>query len=535
MIDQGLRRFDHRGREYFAYGGDFGDTINDKQFCINGMFSPDREPHPCVAEIKYLQQPAAVRLPDASTRILLSHSNASALHVLLKIVNRYTFRDLGHLDWTWKLCLEYQPDVNICGNSILLENGNLVIDLTIWSNQLFNQGNMCTGEVFLNIEGRLCEDQPWAEKGHLLVGEQFPVKVEGPGVAEGPDRDAHEDKEVSPLQVAQDSSTIEVLRGPAAQSFLVVDKATGGIKSIKSDGVDLFSGRGMVPNLTRATTDNDRGGMELVLDFLHLKWAKPLFLTMNNRLFSYEMYWRDYGVSQEVPPSVKTVVTNILKDGLIEGDVKIEAIISIEASTGATLMTEHKTYTITQDGLVRVDVKLHCAQSLDGIPSLPRIGQAFSLKETFNRVKFFGRGPGENYPDRKEGSKMGTWSARPSEMGYSYIVPSENGSRSDCGWASFESDKEKLIVLGDPIGNHTFSFSALLHTSDDLQRALHINDLEERIDGKSPVHVMIDHRQMGLGGDLRYDSHANSVLGYSPQKLTLHLLAGFLACTLATL
>jgi beta-galactosidase len=120
-------------------------------------------------------------------------------------------------------------------------------------------------------------------------------------------------------------------------------------------------------------------------------------------------------------------------------------------------------------------------------------------------------------------------------MGYSYIVPSENGSRSDCGWVSFESDKEKLIVLGDPIGNHSFSFSALLHNSDELQRALHTNDLEERKDGRSPVHVMIDHRQMGLGGDLRYDYHANNVVEYSPQQLTHHLLAGSLACTLATL
>ena len=262
----------------------------------------------------------------------------------------------------------------------------------------------------------------------------------------------------------------------------------------------------MLPNFTRATTDNDRGGMELVLDFLHLKWAKPLLQGMNNRLFSYEMHWRDHGVSQEAPPSVKNVSTNVLNDGFVEeGDVKIEARISIESSTGTTLMTERKIYTITKNGLVHVDIEVNCAPSLDGIPSLPRIGQTFSLRESFNRVKFFGRGPGENYPDRKEGSKVGTWSAAPSEMGYNYIVPSENGSRSDCRWASFESHQEKLIVLGDSNGNNTFSFSALLHTSDDLQRASHTNDLEQRIDGKYPVHVMIDHRQMGLGGDLRYD------------------------------
>jgi hypothetical protein len=97
-------------------------------------------------------------------------------------------------------------------------------------------------------------------------------------------------------------------------------------------------------------------------------------------------------------------------------------------------------------------------------------------------------------------------------MGYTYVLPSENGSRSDCSWASFESDGGKFIVLGDSEGNNTFSFSALLHSSDDLHRAWHSNDLEQRRDGTHPVHVSIDHRQMGLGGDLRYDAQGGFVV-----------------------
>jgi beta-galactosidase len=75
MIDQGLRKVDEQtGREYFAYGGDFGDKINDKQFCINGNFSPDRVEHPAVSEIKYLPQPVSIEaMRDGATKIFVSY------------------------------------------------------------------------------------------------------------------------------------------------------------------------------------------------------------------------------------------------------------------------------------------------------------------------------------------------------------------------------------------------------------------------------------------------------------------------------
>jgi len=544
MIDQGLRRRDSNGREYYAYGGDFGDTINDKQFCINGMFSPVREPHPCVGEIKYLQQPAAICLPDGSSSIRVSHSNLSTLQVVLKVICRYTFRDLRHLVWKWRLCLEYQPEATICGNASFIDKDTLMIDLNPAATCLFSSASASTGEVFLDLDGGLAHDLPWASRGHVLVTEQFPLTVLGNEGVRVSEFDTRSGDALSSLRVTEDSSTIQVFRGSMVHSFVSIDKETGGIKSIASDSSDgnIFTGRGMLPNFTRATTDNDRGGMELVLDFLHLQWTRPLLQAVNDRLFSYEMHWRDHGLCQDAPPVIRSISTTVLYNGLARDDVKIESCISVKANTGKVVMEERNIYSITKDGRMKVDVEISCAKSLDGIPSLPRIGQTFSLNETFKRVKFFGRGPSENYPDRKEASKVGTWSALPSDMGYDYIVPSENGSRSDCRWVSFESDNGKLIVLADDDGDDetkTFSFSALLHTSDDLHQASHTNELEQRMDGTHPVHVTIDHRLMGLGGDVRYVRDGSIVKSKLTSREKLNLTAflrpaGLHACTHST-
>ena len=86
-------------------------------------------------------------------------------------------------------------------------------------------------------------------------------------------------------------------------------------------------------------------------------------------------------------------------------------------------------------------------------------------------------------------------------MGYSYIVPSENGSRSDCKWISFDSDDGGIVVVADAC--NSFSCSALLHSAEELHHAQHTCDLDPRKNGVHPIHVNIDHQLLGVGGDVR--------------------------------
>jgi beta-galactosidase len=106
----------------------------------------------------------------------------------------------------------------------------------------------------------------------------------------------------------------------------------------------------------------------------------------------------------------------------------------------------------------------------------------------------------ENYPDRKSGSHFGWWKTSASDMGYDYIVPSENGSRSNCQQICFESSKDGgLAVIADP--NTSFSCSALLHSAEELYHASHTCDLDQRVNGIHPIYVNVDHQLMGVGGD----------------------------------
>jgi Beta galactosidase small chain len=108
----------------------------------------------------------------------------------------------------------------------------------------------------------------------------------------------------------------------------------------------------------------------------------------------------------------------------------------------------------------------------------------------------------QNYPDRKAAAEMGFYETTSSCVGYTYIVPSENGSRSDCRWVAFRGVDGAGICIASERSDG-FSFSSLLHSASELNAAAHTCDLETRKDGEHPIHCSIDHRLMGLGGDTR--------------------------------
>lgn len=518
--------------------GNIGLSLTSTGTSVQGMFSPEREPHPSVSEIKYLQQPAAISLPDLSSSVIvkvprepgtmlgsLMKPPTETPLVILKVLNRYVFQDLSHLTWKWNMVLEYQPGIKMEGFATL-SGDTLVIGCSSIFSCLANlESQNATGAVFLNVNGMLASDQFWAPIGHILVAEQFTVELQfepaaqlqyDPSKGSGsimacplclplykpildPDQDSR-------LTAWQDASSILVSRGEHMRPFVVIDKKSGSVKSIFLKGHNLLHGNGIQPNFTRATTDNDRGGMELVLDFLRLPWAKPLFQAVNRHLFSYEMHWRDHGISQDAPPSTTCNQITVVRGADRTGDsVCVQATCSIRNVSGRVILSSTHAYTIFSDGRIRVDVKVTPNDSMRHIPSLPRLGLSLCLRKEFYRVRYFCRGPHENYSDRKSGAPMGVWQTSAAKMGFDYIVPSENGSRSDCKWASFNSDQGRLIVLTDSDSN-LFNFSALVHTADELHRATHTCDIERRIDGGHPVHVNIDHRIMGIGGDVRYVS-----------------------------
>lgn len=480
------------------------------------MFSPEREPHPSVSEIKYLQQPVAVSLPEAATSavitipqrpknplIALLDPPTGPFFIVLKVTNRYAFRDLTHLQWKWRLVIECYPDLELQGFASLVD-GKLTIDYLSMSELAQLGPPKVLGDTYIQIDGFLDSHHSWANAGHVVVSEQFPVLFRFAGDTLPAKVASIVSQGKTPLKVEQDQQHVHVFRGDDKLPFIVVDKSSGGIKSIRWNGQNVLDGDGLNANFTRATTDNDRGGMELVLDFLRIKWASSLLAIINKKNFSYEKHWRDHGLSQSAPPSVSCTHCTVVLQGEDDESARIEAQCSVCASSGDAILHLTYVYTIFSIGKVKVEVSVKPHEVIRHIPSLPRIGLSLVLNPLFHRIQYFGRGPHENYSDRKSGAHFGTWKTSPSQMGFSYIVPSENGSRSDCNRASFETeDRGGLVVTADP-GSETFSFSAHLHSTEELHEAIHTCDLEERQDGKHSVYVNVDHKLMGVGGDVRY-------------------------------
>lgn len=431
-VDQGLRKTSEDGEDYWAYGGDFGDEPNDKNFCINGVIWPDRTPHPGMWECKKVQQPVRVEAVDV-------------LKGQLKVTNEYDFIDLSHLNITWELLQDGE----------VIESGQLP-PLSTQPGQSdivsvpFTKPELAPGaEYMLNLRFTLAEATRWADAGHEVAWEQFEVPFEvprGPAVA----------VDEMPPVTCEDSQESVVVSGE--QFRLVFDRKTGKITSWTYRGVELVTA-GPAFNVWRAPTDNDA----------------PRLAKM----------WREYGydrmkqeasavTAKQTAPAAVTVTTTFTARA--EG---------VEEGADYSLV-----YTVYGSGDVKVELDVTFGDSL---PPLPRIGLVMGIPGRFENFTWYGRGPQENYWDRKAGYPVGLYCSTVSEQYVPYIMPQENGNKTDVRWAALTGDDGiGLLVVGNPV----FEITAHHYTIDDFEKALHTHELKKRED----ITVTLDYRQSGLGG-----------------------------------
>lgn len=476
------------------------------------MFSPERQPHPSVHEIKYLQQPVQIALDPPVGRLAIAVTCKGTLvadesngrKTSLRLRNRYTFLELDHLIWKWQI-VSSLSDKALAEGLASTESDRLVLDLTSAGMWCGNEDQKTSSlNYFVNILGVLREDAAWADAGHLVAREQFRVTLTiNSGAVPRSINKQHSARPLpgfEPLLVNSDDDRVTVLTADKTLQ-LVISKFTGGIVKLLWNSRNITGGNGLQSCYTRATTDNDRGGMELVLEHMMISWLKPAFFLLGGtRDFSHYMHWKENGLTQDNPPKNVCTGVNMTRD---KGGVIFVVDCDVTSASGTVLLKQTTTYKIGQEGNIWMGVRIVPTKSIQKIPSLPRVGLSLELAPDLSRIQYYGRGPYENYPDRKSSALFGVWKTSPSEMAYNYIVPSENGSRSDCQWISFEStDGGGLLIAAD--GESTFGCSALLHSATELNNALHTSDLDARRDGLHPIHVNIDHRLMGVAGDVSW-------------------------------
>jgi len=431
-VDQGLQKQAEDGEMFWAYGGDFGDHANDGNFCINGLVFPDRSIPPKLWEVKKVYQNIEV-IPRYNKNEFV-------------IKNKYFFTNLDQFTCQWTVC----EDGKEIQKGVLSD-----LDIAPGSSELvyvpFEKPQLRAGaEYWINFSFRLKNNTLWAESGFEVAQAQCMIPYQVPAADH---MVLHKDTD---LQVTEVNDKLTVKGG----SFRVEFNTTEGIiEALEYGKENIINSRtsvsGPLLNVYRAPTDNNQ--------YLTVKWKK-------------------YGID-----SLHYEVENFHFEK-INNNVHISIDFNCTGKHVAGFLHRVE-YQIFTNGCIRIKNKVHPYGEL---PVLPKIGVRMSLCAEYSQIHWLGRGPHENYPDRKTGSPVGLYAKTVDEFYVPYVRPQETGNREDVRWAALTNKAGNGIVM---VADELLSFSALHYTARDLDKADHIHELHPR----DEIILSINCAQLGLG------------------------------------
>lgn len=454
-FDHGIETYTEDGEKYYRYGGDFGDDPTNKDFCIDGMLMPDRTPSPGLYEYKKVVEPIT------TTEVDLEHG-------VVRLLSRYDFADLNQFRMVYNIM---EDDVMIFSGSMDLPSipARTSKDITI-PYDLKSIQAVPGAEYYVNISYQLKETVPYAPAGHELATAQFKLPVYKEGIEFIPE---------GILKVTKNHTT---LRAEGANFHVDFDLVRGNIISVVRDGMEIMS-KGPRLTLWRAPISND---MEII-DQL----KKVYFLHLEHEVVMDIKYEEDGHFLKMVVKTINGTTNSAWHfDTTYEyvvcptGDVMI-SVSGVPAGkledTGATMSANGSSANMAMGG------KLGCAPDM-----FPRIGVTMHLDESMENVRYFGRGPRENYSDSKEAGLMGVYENTVDGLFTNYVVPQANGNHMDCKWVSLTNDRGMGLVAST---EDSFNFSASFYEEKDLDDAKHTCDLVKR----DYVVFNIDYKQNALG------------------------------------
>jgi beta-galactosidase len=438
-VDQGIRKKGVNGKDFWAYGGDFGDKPNDDNFNTNGLVLPDRTPHPGLTEVKKSYASIKVDAVDLA-------------HGKLRVQNKYNFIDLGFVRGTWTL---QENGKTIQSGDVPL--GTVAPGTSSEVSLDLKQPTPAPGaEYILTVSFELANDTPWAPKGHVVAWDQFQF----PSAAA--DSATHNTDTPPPVTLSHVPGELVV----SNDSFsIAISSDSGSISSYNVGGRELLSAP-LEPNFWRAPTDNDRG----------------------NNMPERQGVWQ--------LAALHRVTGSVRAEQAAPNVVKVTAIAKLAAGDA----TQTYVYTIHGDGSVEIDSVFDPGAAR--LPDLPRVGMQMRVVHALRNVQWYGRGPQENYWDRHLGAAIGIYKDTVDNLWFPYVEPQETGNRSDVRWVSFTDDQGfGLKATGLPLLNFSawpFRMSELEHEKTPLNIG-HKHSAE--IVPSDDITVNLDYRQMGVGGD----------------------------------
>ena len=440
--DHGILKHDAEGRPFMAYGGDFGDTPNDLNFCCDGIVGADRVPHPALHEFKKLAQPVDVVWEDEAAG-------------RLKVLNKRDFTDLSDLVGTWVLEADGEPVASGELPRLSTPPGaseSVTLDLT-------PMAAAEEREMFLTLRFALAEATRWAPARHEVAWMQLERRrPAGSSPRSRSRRDAGAPGYPPEILEHADGVTIR------AEAFeAVFSAAAGRLASLTWRNHPVLTA-GPRLQVWRGATDND--GIK--------GWTgqrrKPLGR------------WLAAGLDR--PAFLPASLT--LAETAAGPVVTIVQAIDCEAAEQAVVHTH--SYAFAADGAVQVSNAFRVDPALD---DLPRLGVTLTLPDDFEGLEWFGRGLLDSYVDRHRAAAVGRWSGTVSGQYVPYVVPQEHGNKTGLRWLELTGEAAAVrFVPSAPCEG-----SATRFTPDDLFAARHTPDLTPRTE----VIVNLDVRQRGLG------------------------------------
>ena len=472
-VDQALNKQDPvTGQTYWAYGGDFGkdNKPNDGMFCMNGILRPDFSPKAQYYEVKKVYQNVGVKAVDMKQG-------------QIEIFNKNYFEPLRNYQIVWSL---YKDGVCISKNQSLQGAKNIVgpREKGFYSLPYDYASLDPKSEYFVTVQFLLGKDMPWAAKGYPQMEEQ--LRVKGADVAAPSIATVAKNGKAMKLSVDKAAKRANINGGKFQVAF---DLNTGAIYSLKYGSQDIIKdGNGPKLDAYRAPTDNDAG-----IGY-HNAWFKNGLYDLQHVVKNWNYtakkdgtYQLDFTVESQGKEGCDVNYSNRDRDP--ESCYNFEK--NKHALTDTDLkFTSRQIYTIYKDGSIEMQSAIGANRSK---VILPRIGYSMVLPSELNQYDYYGRGPVNNYNDRKTSQFIGWYHSPVAEQGIMLPKPQAQGNREEVRWCAVTNDNQQGVVF---ISDSTMSASALPWSQQELTLAAHPYQLPK----SSGTHLHLDAKVTGLGG-----------------------------------
>ena len=415
-IDQSIYKKDRYGKEFQAYGGDFGERPTDYNFSGNGIaYGGNRDASPKMQEVKFNYQNITAEVSADS----------------VKVINKNLFVNTDMFDCK----------VTVAKNGKVIRKASLATAVAPLSEEVYVlplAKEEKPGEYAVTVSFHLKEDKVWAEAGHEVAFGQYVYKMEEP-------------KKVCPEGVEVIRSTHNIgVRG--AHFEVLFSVLNGGLVSYKYAGKEMIEAIPK-PNFWRAPTDNDCGNL---MGMRYGQW----------KLASMYLSHKDFRKGPYGPGNVPEVEVN-------EKTVKV----TYTYLMPTTPISESRlSYEVFGDGRVKTTLTYDPVKELG---DMPEFGVIFKFNADYDRVEWYGLGEVETYSDRKKGAKLGVYANKVADNIARYMVPQECGAKEEVRWAKVTDRKGRGMLFEMDENNGPMMFSALPYTPHEMENAMHPYELPE--------------------------------------------------------